>query len=113
MKIARGGNMPKEKTIYDDITELLNGNSKLDRDTKDRYMLLALKQIGRDIGKIGDLKDRVEKLERYSIMYFVQNHPKIAIVIFIIIAVIINSWFISGFRKFFLQLLGFPADLLP
>lgn len=105
--------MPKEKTIYDDLTDEMESNGEMDQDTKDRYTLLMFKQIGRDISKLTTMNKRIEKLERYSIILFCQRHPKAAAIIAVLILVIINSWLVKDFRKFFLQMLGLPGELVP
>jgi hypothetical protein len=103
----------KERTIYDDLAEEMSGNGEMDTATREKYTILMLKQIGRDISKIAALSDRVEKLERYSIILFCQRNPRTASIIGIVILVLINLWFFSGFRKAIFSFFGVPPELVP
>ena len=105
--------MPKDRTIYDDLADEMADNGEMDTATREKYTILMLKQIGRDISKLTMVIRRVENLERYSIVLFCQKNPKTASIIAVLILILINFWFISDLRKFFLQLVGLPADLLP
>lgn len=105
--------MSANKTIYDDITDLLNGNGELDPEVRGRYTLIALREIGRDLKGLKKLEEKVEDLERKSIILFLQRHPTSSAIIVIAIFVLLNAWFVSEFRQTILQLLGLPKDLLP
>lgn len=104
--------MPTQ-TIYDDITDLLDGNGSIDAETRGRYTLLALREIGRDLEQVKGLEKRVDKLERISIIRFIKENPKTSAFIIFLIFVGFNAWFVSDFRKTILLLLGLPKDLIP
>jgi len=105
--------MVQNKTIYDEITDLLDNNGKLDPELRGRYTLIALRNIGRDIEELKGLKPRVTALERVSIIMFMQLHPKWTAFIIVAIFMLLNAWFVSDFRHTILQVLGLPKDLLP
>ena len=105
--------MGDDKTIYDDITDLLDTNGNLDSELRGRYMLIALREIGRDLKDLKLLKDKVEELERVSIIRFMQKNPKTAALLVVAIFVVLNAWFVSDFRQIILQVLGLPKDLIP
>ena len=100
-------------TVYDDITDLLDGNGEVDPETRGRYTLLALREIGRDLEQVKGLEKRVETLERNSIIRFIKDNPKTSSFIIFLIFIAFNAWFVSDFRKTILVVLGLPEDLIP
>ena len=115
--------------IYKEWERLLRKGERLTPEQRERFTMLTLAQLGRDIKELKQIKEdvkrikaggshkeimlRLEILERYSIFMFAQRHPKWAIVIVILFLIFLNAWFVSGFRQAIFQLLGFPIDLIP
>jgi len=56
--------------------------------------------------------DRVMKNPFVSFGNFINDRPKLASVLALVAFIIINIWFISGFRRIVLLLLGVPAEII-
>ena len=60
-------------------------------------------------------KDDLRKVENNLAIragHFVAERPKIAFIIFVILGILANTWFISDFRQWVLFALGVPINLL-
>lgn len=49
----------------------------------------------------------------FRLAKFIQQNPRTAGILFAVILVTINLWFVSGFRRPLLIWLGIPSDLVP
>lgn len=102
--------------LYEDINDLIarlgNGES-VDTKARDKVVLFALQQMGRDIAIIKELTkrldERVEKLENESIVAIAKAHPKatLAIVSFVVAITLIWIDHLKMWMWFF-DLFGIP-----
>lgn len=100
-----------------ELRNMLKSGEKITAQARDEFMLGMLADIYELLDKLAgeqtNQEKRVKKLEDTSIVLFAMRHPKVAIMMFIILMTLLNVWFVSDFRHVFLAWLGLPPDLLP
>jgi hypothetical protein len=67
--------------IYNDIIETLKENGDIDDQTFRQYVLFALVDLGRGKREIDQIKKKVERLERNSIILIAKKYPKVSVTI--------------------------------
>lgn len=102
-----------EASIIDQIDAILAENGSISEKSRNRLLLMAMREILEQVKQIKDHDKRIETLERKSIILWAEKHPKAAAVILASSLIVINLWFISDFRKFLLVVIGLPPDLIP
>lgn len=107
-------------SIVDQISAILEENGTVTEKTRNRLLLMAVREILEKVEQIDSLDasskaqdKRIEVLERKSIILWAEKHPKAAAVILVCSLIAINLWFVSDFRKFLLVIVGLPPDLIP
>ena len=66
-------------SIYEDIVKTLETNGEMDDEQYRRVVLFALVDLGRGRKAIDEIKKKVEKLERNSILLIAKRYPKASI----------------------------------
>ena len=77
--------------VYREWERLLRQGKRLTEEQRERFTMLTLSQLRKDISQLKDdvktikeMETRIEILERYSIFMFAQKHPKWATAILIL-----------------------------
>ena len=65
--------------IYDDIVKTLEINGEMEDEQYRRLVLFALVDLGRSRKTLNEIKKKVERLERNSILLIAKKHPKASI----------------------------------
>ena len=96
-------------SIYEDIVKTLETNGEMEDEQYRRLVLFALVDLGRSRKTIDEIKKKVEKLERNSILLIAKRYPKASIAILsfstVLMVVVIAQ---LGLWHWLFDLIGIP-----
>lgn len=104
--------------IMNDINDTFLSN-ELDRlinvakesgDDESRITFVVLKTIYEDVRQ---LRTQVNSNPFYSLGNFIRSNPRTFAILLAIVFIILNAWFVSGWRRPLLIWLGIPEELIP
>ena len=72
--------------LYDDILRGLEENGKMQTVERDRLIMMALVDIGRNMAQLKTLEKRVENLEESSLIMLAKKYPKVTGAVFLFVA---------------------------
>lgn len=99
-----------DKSLFEQLTDAINENDTLSESTRKHLMLMALTEVYNNTLCLPEMKDKIDILERKSIVIQAQKHPKIATMFIvsslIFIMMLFTIWTSTGISEALLSLLG-------
>ncbi len=113
--------------VFNEIKEILNQNGSMTQPTRDRLIMTAVVAINQKMDNVIDavnvmtarqdasddacekLDDKIKELDRISIVKWVERHPKLTVVIAVMVLMVLSNF---ELLKIIMTLLGYP-NVLP
>ena len=92
------------------ITDILEGKRRVPAKTRNDLMFTMVASLYREVQ---NTSVRVAKVEAYSIVMWMERHPKATLVLFSLVLAFLAWWSTPEFRRPILAALGLPQQLVP
>jgi len=103
----------EDKTITEEIMEMLEQNGTVEPKTRDKLLLKAVKELIQKVDNLQSLDDRVERLEHRNLIALFLEHPVyfslVTFTVFVILNIIAHSVSVWSITVAILKFLGFPT----
>lgn len=95
--------------LSNELNRLIN-SAKESGDDESRITFVVLKTIYEDVR---ELREEVKVNPIYNLGNFIRANPRTFAILLAILFIVINAWFVSGWRRPLLIWLGLPEELIP
>ena len=95
--------------LSNELDRLIN-TAKESGDDEGRITFVVLKTIYVDVRQ---LREEVKKNPLYNLGNFIRTNPRTFGILVAVVFIVINMWFVSGWRRPLLLWLGLPEELIP
>jgi len=100
-----------EGTLFEQLTRAIDENGNLTESTRKRLMLMAITEVYSSTQCLPEMKQKIDNLERKSIIIQALNHPKLSIffslLTLVIVFILFTIWTELGVNAALLHVLGF------